>query len=273
MWLGPKKMLYSILYSNVIVSLSAMFLCGGFTFFLGVDDWCFYALFTGISTMTVYNGQRLFKSEVREKTAWLFWVERNKKALWCVVLSLGFFSFFLFFLLFSFELIAGLVFFISAFVSVFYVVKLGKISLREIPYIKIHLIAIIWVLVLLVFPLINEMFFLKCFYYALPHYLYILGVTIPFDVRDLKHDSKNQKTIPQLLGVFGAKSLAVSCLVSFAFLMCFIDFRFTHNYIFFVAIIIQITLVLYTNELRSEIYFAGLIDGAISILGVSYFFA
>ena len=273
MWLGAKKTFYNILYSNVIVSVSAMFLSGGFTFFLAVDNWEFYALFTGFSTMTVYNGQRLFKSEIRNKTAWLFWVERNKKSLWYIVLSLGFFSFFLFFLLFSFELKAGLVFFASIFVSVFYVVKLGKKSLREIPVIKIHLIAIIWVLIILVFPLINEGSIFKCFYYALPHYLYILGVTIPFDIRDLKHDSKKQKTTPQLLGVFGAKFLAVSCLVSFAFFMCFLDFRFTYNYIFFAAIIIQIILVLFTNELRSEIYFAGFIDGAISLLGISYFFA
>ena len=272
MWLGAKKTLYNILYLNVIVSLSAMCLSGGFTFFLGVDNWEIYALFTGASTMTVYNGQRLFKSEIRKKTAWLFWVERNKKALWFVVFLLGFFSFFLFLILFSFELKAGLVFSVSAFVSVFYVVKLGKISLREIPHIKIHLIAIIWVLITLVFPLINEGYVFKYFYYVLPHYLYVIGVTIPFDVRDLKHDSKKQRTIPQLLGVLGAKFLAVSCLVSFAFFMCFLDFRFTYNYFFFVAIIIQIVLVLFTNEFRSETYFAGFIDGAISVLGLSYFF-
>ena len=164
-------------------------------------------------------------------------------------------------------------FFVSALVCVFYVAKLGKISLREIPYIKIHLIAIIWVLIVFVFPLTNEAFALNFFYYALPHYLYIIGVTIPFDIRDLKHDSKEQKTIPQLFGVIGAKILAVSCLVFFAFFMCFVDSCFIYNYFFFVAIILQIILVLYTNQFRSEIYFAGLIDGAISILGISYFFA
>lgn len=273
MWLGAKKTLYNILYLNFIVSVSAMFLSGGFTFFLGVDNWCFYALFTGISTMSVYNGQRLFKFQKRNKTAWLFWVERNRKTLWYIVLFLGLFSFLLFLLLFSFELKAGLVFFISVFVSVFYVVKLGNISLREIPHIKIHLIAITWVLIALVFPLINEGSSFSCFYYALPHYFYVLGVTIPFDIRDLKYDSKKQKTIPQLFGVIGAKILAVSCLVFFAFFMCFVDSCFIYNYFFFVAIILQIMLVLYTNKFRSEIYFAGLIDGAISVLGISYFFA
>ncbi|MGB0915022.1 MAG: hypothetical protein ACPGVI_03075, partial [Crocinitomicaceae bacterium] len=57
----------------------------GFTYYLGIDEWLKYGLFAFFSTMAVYNGQRLFKSEQPNQTPWLKWVKRNQRLLFLVV--------------------------------------------------------------------------------------------------------------------------------------------------------------------------------------------
>jgi len=43
------------------------------------------------------------------------------------------------------------------------------------------------------------------------------------------------------------------------------------NVLFYIAIITQLVLLIGMNEKRNDMYCAGLIDGAIAILGLSYF--
>ena len=157
--------------------------------------------------------------------------------------------------------------------SVFYVIRIGNRNAREVPYLKIHLIAFTWVFVIVLFPLLNENSDANALWIFIAHYFYVVGVTIPFDIRDLKYGDPSHKTIPQVLGVFFAKLNGIVLLLLFSGIMMWHESALISNSIFHLAVGIQILLIAFMNEKRSDFYCAGLIDGAIVLLGVSYFFA
>ena len=102
--------------------------------------------------------------------------------------------------------------------------------------------------------------------------LFIIGITIPFDIRDLSFDPASYKTIPQLFGIKGAKVVASllvgSTVLGWAYL-------YTNNNIGLIGlvsqiIVVAITLVVIRNTKpqRPELYFTGLIDGLIILSGI-----
>ena len=143
--------------------------------------------------------------------------------------------------------------------------------MREIPHLKIHLIAISWVAVLITFPMVNEEWFTNVILYSIAHYLYVLAVTIPFDIRDLKYDLKEHRTIPQVVGVKASKAVSLVLLIGFVAIMVYVNCDLLYNWAFYGAVLVQIALVLLMTEKRSDFYCAGLIDGSIALLGLSYF--
>ncbi len=265
-----------IVYLNVIVSLSTGILSAGYAHMIGLHHtYGYYGVFAFLSTFAVYNGQRLFK--IREaKTNWMIWVRENAKTIGRITLiALGLaFLCFLILLPYYGNFNAVYLLLLSSVISVFYVMKVRKINLREIPYIKIHLIAITWVIVLVVLPSLRYeitnygTFLLLC----LSHYFYVLAVTIPFDIRDLKYDMPSQKTIPQLLGIQGAKVLALVLLLVFVVGVLYVGVPLADNWLFYFAVIVQALLILGMQPHRSDLYCAGGIDGAIALLGLAYFF-
>ncbi len=109
-----------------------------------------------------------------------------------------------------------------ALLSVFYALPVfgsGK-GLRDLPYLKVFLIALSWayltVLVLGVKfgrslgPMDGVLFLERAFF--------VFAITVPFDIRDLPYDDPEARTFPQVLGVKGAKGLALSALSLFLIL-------------------------------------------------------
>ncbi len=266
-----KGFLQYIIYTNLVVAVSAGLLSAGFCFFYEVENWSFYGLFAFFSTLTVYNAQRILKTRERKKTEWILWVKKRKKALIVMVMISFVASATLFFLV---ENQLPITYFLLATVgciSIFYVVRVKGRNMRELPYIKIHLIALSWVIVLILFPIINENVGIIRIFYAFAFYIYIIAVTIPFDIRDLKYDQDFQRTIPQLMGVTKAKILSVVLLVIFFLLMTALSPDLKNNHFFVISIIVQLLLVVFMNEKRGDYYCAGLIDGAIGLMGLSFF--
>jgi hypothetical protein len=199
-------------------------------------------------------------------------VKKNEQWIYLLVISSGLAAMSCFFFLGSIRLGSGLILGVSTLVSLFYVLRIKGRNLREVPFIKIHLIAISWSLILIIFPMLNEGIANGIIWNGIAFYFYVLGVTIPFDIRDLKYDLPNQMTIPQLTGVIGAKIIALFTIVLFSLMVLYIDQRLWWNPVFYAAILVQIALVIFMNERRSDLYCAGWIDGAIALLGFSYFF-
>ncbi len=266
-----KSQLNNIIYTNIVVSISTFVLSAGFTFYLGIEEWLKYGVFAFFSTMAVYNGQRLFKSEQPNQTPWLDWVKRYQRLLFLVVIFCSIASLVSLLSILNWNIKTLFLLAVSGAISALYVIKIKGINMREIPYLKIHLIGISWSLILIVFPILNEDLNEPYAIYGLAYYLYVVAVTIPFDIRDLKHDKVEHKTIPQVLGVIKSKWIATLMLGAFVLLMAIVKTSFLYNPVFIMAVLVQLVLILLMNEKRSDVYCAGLIDGAIALLGISYF--
>jgi hypothetical protein len=269
-----KERLTHIVYSNWIVAIGAGSLSAGWSKFADLSNWWLYGVFAFCSVLSVYNLQRLFKVTHYSRTPWLLWVERNRKALLALIFSstLGAAISFYFLYHFSWTVLGYMA--LAGGISFFYVARIRRGSnLRDLPYLKIHLIALTWVLVLFLFPLLNEGHTYRISAALLAHYAYVLAITIPFDIRDLKYDEPRQRTIPQMLGVKGAKILGVLLLMLFTLGLGAAFPELILNPLLYLAVGVQIMLIFWMTPTRSDVYCAGGIDGAIVLLGLAYYFA
>ena len=233
----------------------------------------YYGLFALLGTFIVYNFQRLIKHhKFSNQSPNLKWVKLHYKGLvFSLILSAVGFSFCLFQVInWNTEtfILGGIV----ASICIFYIIPIKNKNLRELPFLKIHLISIVWVFIIALFPLINEQHNdLNSWLFGATHYLYILAVCIPFDIRDLVHDDLSQKTIPQMIGLQSAKTIAVLCLIAFIILAYYFMPQLAESKLFLVAVLIEVLLIYFTTKTRDDLYFGGAIDGAILLLGLSYF--
>ena len=101
----------------------------------------------------------------------------------------------------------------------------------------------------------------------LQNFLFIIAITLPFDVRDLKFDEKtNLKTIPRLIGVKGTILFAELLLVGSITLLYILLPNPIHFYGLLIGHLITMFLILFTAEKRTELFFAGLVEGTVLIL-------
>lgn len=223
------------------------------------------------STLVVYNGQRFIKARENKQTPWLSWVNQNASYMWLLIIGAGLIAGICLLEIIQFKYDALLLLIFAVASSILYVIRIGNRNAREIPYLKIHLIAFTWVFILVLFPILNENIDIPIFWISIAHYFYVVGVTIPFDIRDLKYDDPGHKTIPQVLGVFWAKVNSVILQFVFIGIMLWQFPSFQTNVLFYFSVLTQVILAILMNEKRSDFYCAGLVDGAIVLLGLSYF--
>jgi len=141
--------------------------------------------------------------------------------------------------------LAATVFFSRIYQQIFYtIILMGLISvcyslpvykkngiwlrLRDIPSIKIFLIAFVWAIVTSLMPMqVNEIAinWLQVF----ERFLFVFAITIPFDIRDLRFDAASIQTIPQVYGIQKARYIGVGSLV-FAEGILFYDYFFLDYY-------------------------------------------
>ena len=142
----------------------------------------------------------------------------------------------------------------------------NNIGLREIPGLKIFLIAFVISCVTVLLPVISsreETSFSdsEILYLFIERFLFVFAITIPFDIRDLPFDKINQtKTIPVMLGENKAKIISYSAL-----LLCMVA-GILHFFsgglglltlaaILF-SLVISAVFIFYTTLKRNEYYFS-----------------
>jgi 4-hydroxybenzoate polyprenyltransferase len=109
----------------------------------------------------------------------------------------------------------------------------------------------------------------------LDRFLFVLAITIPFDIRDLKFDKNEIKTIPMVFGIRGAKKIAFACLflsvVAVMYQYLFLDL----SYYFFVShaltCAIAFLFVKYSETSNKDFYFSFFVEGLSIMLVLSYF--
>ena len=162
--------------------------------------------------------------------------------------------------------------------SVLYGIQRGNekssiLPLRIIPFIKVFLIAFVWASMSTILPvLINEVkvsHFLITKTFA-AHFMFILAITLPFDIRDMVKDSDNQiKTIPSLIGIKWTKVVAITSLVIFSVLI------HEHIYLNYLLIFMFITsiLILFSSPNRKWYYYQVYLDGTIILYFLAVYFS
>ena len=202
--------------------------------------------FIFFSTILAYNFIRVFQID-RINGMIAAWIRSNKRPL--VLLNAGCLGLVIHFSLdFDFyELLILLPFLLA---SVFYVVPLSRNirGLRNIPGLKLFLISFTWAGVTLYFPLfvsgLEDMEGLWMVFTQ--RLLFIMAITIPFDIRDAQFDFPDLKTVPQLIGINNSKWVAT------------------------VAMIIFVLLELTRNESTTTFFAVALVIAAVSVVSILF---
>lgn len=206
-----EKLIDLYVYGSFHIGLCAsMFTVFGFKIFGGELDFKYlYCIF--FSTISLYSLHRYiginkvtkFANEGRFRIIKLY-----KFHILFYFIVAGLVSIF-FFLLFSFKLQLCLL--VLGSISVGYTLPFlkGK-RLRDLHYIKIFLIAFVWSCLCIGIPgILKDGSIKSIIVYSLASGFYFIGITLPFDIRDVEVDqSINVKTLAQRLGVVRSLNLS-----------------------------------------------------------------
>lgn len=269
------KLVRWLIYSNILISLSAGVIGWGMSHFLGSSDAHWFAITLFGATLFSYNLHRYlrFSDFKASKSMRHQWINNSKSTILALSIAGGLlaFSVYSFFLWDWFSL--GILS-MSAIITSLYAYRFsGKKSLRELPYIKIYLIVLTWSTVTLLWPMIHTG--------ASPqsqapviaiHVCYLFSITIPFDIRDLPYDLPKQRTIPQIIGVQRSKYLAlVALFISTGLIGYFYPNQLTLPFLY-VTVIGNSYFILSASIEKKEMFYSGWIDGWMIWYGLLWFF-
>jgi 4-hydroxybenzoate polyprenyltransferase len=169
-------------------------------------------------------------------------------------------------------------FVLSLIVSILYVFPIFRDNkrLRDFNFLKIFLIAIVWVLVTFYIPVHNSgLSSVTLLVLSLERGMYIMAITLPFDMRDADHDKLiDTKTIPNSFGNYKSKILSfvlISCSASIlAYYASFFILELSVLFAYFITYIFAILLILFTNTRKPDWYYVGIIDGTMLLPFIIY---
>lgn len=178
-------------------------------------------LFVFFATILSYNYIRL--TRLKQVKSWYFkWLKSNKtdlillsilSFLACVYLILKI-RLHTFFILIPFVILT-LLYVLPPFIS-------KNINLRNLPAIKIFLIAFSWAGITVLFPLMQYGIFNNTgLWLFFQRFLFVVALTLSFDIRDVLYDSESLLTLPIWLGVKNTKILGLIFLGLFLAIDCF----------------------------------------------------
>lgn len=265
-----RSLLTFLVYSNFWIGLGAVLFTWEFYVIYELPVNYAVLIFVFFATVLTYTFQRSVKlsNNSRQGSARISWMLRNDKLVKAILLiSLAGSICCLFY--FSFAAILLLVG--CGFLSLFYIVKLpGKLgkNLRDIPSLKIFLIAIVWTCTstLLPFFCLESPLFELSWLLLFANFIFIMALTIPFDIRDLILDEPDKKTIPQLVGENGSIWIAMLLLVVYGLILNEIIGHFL--FASMIGILCALVFVYRSKKETEDLYFSVVIDGVLLLLPV-----
>ena len=250
------------IFSNIHVALAA-FCLTKITLIENEIESNLLPFFVLFSTIVSYNLIRFYN--VSENKIWFaVFIKKNKNTLLGLIfLSLGILIYQSFFL--NYKAIISLIPF--GFLTLFYVIpfpwnKSNSFTLRSVAFLKLFLIAVSYAGITVLFPLINYSIEVESneIIMFIQRFLFIVVITIPFDIRDLNFDNKNLKTLPQVIGIQKSK------VVGLFFLMLFLGLEFLKNSteanyrINFIIALISLFLLLKATHDQNKYYSAFFVE-------------
>lgn len=271
-----KGLCEAIVYSNVWVAFigfcflwsSYLMLSLPFNFYLGI--------FYFFSVLFTYNIQRIYelnKSNREASDARRIWILRHESRLRDLIKLSGLILLLLCFIIpfrvFLYLIPAGLI-------TMFYTFPVGFLSsrykrLREVPGIKIFLVALVWSYSSVAFILADR---LLPFYHEGIIFVFLLNfflctaITLPFEIRDVEIDLRNRlKTLATEFGSGRTIQIACFCLLLSMLLILFYA-EFSSAQKLFLSAHAAMTFIfirLSSRFQKHELYFTGLLDGLLML--------
>lgn len=278
-----KKLLHFILYSNIFIAFCAVAMANASLLLLQKEHSFLIDSILFFGTLSTYNLCSFYQLEAYSEK--FSFIKKNK---YLIRVFFGISVLFLGGVLFWINLNQLIFLFHLAIISVFYTVPVhlrtkAKTILylpawRNIPFLKVFLIAYVWASATVVFPALDKELIITnqiVILLFLERFLFILAITLPFDIRDYHLDKKtNLLTFATWKTTYFAKILSIF----FALLAISISF-YTYSFLglrqsstvltyFFLLI-----LLILSNEKRPEWFFTALIDGTMLLPFFLLFFS
>lgn len=220
------------------------------------------AWFVFFATVLSYNFIRYYNIS-RIRTSASKWIITHKKSLILLNLICAFGV-----LLFSFSLKYESIIWMLPFAlaTIFYSIPIYpiKTNLRSLATLKLFLIAFTWAGVTVLIPLIQHeiSFDPDVWILFLQRFLFILAITIPFDLRDLNYDKIELKTLPQIIGKEKSKFVGIVAIVIF-FNLELLSNNSTNQSVFTAGTISIITIIslYFSREKQSKYYSSFWVEG------------
>lgn len=271
-----RKIIDLFLYSNVYIAVAAVALTAQTQLILfGKFELDTLSVLVFFATMFIYASHRLvglFSVKKFLKEGRFHIINTYKNHIW-IYTGIAVIGLIYAFFQVSFRVQLALV--LPGLISLGYVIpflgfkKSRKLRLRDLNWIKIFLIAIVWAYVTVILPIIeirsvswsDVLIFVE-------RAVFIFMITLPFDIRDLKVDQYNNvKTIPAVYGISFTMKLVFASLI-FLLILASANYLFVPDSpIYFAAFGLWLSLISTYIFIRISInktddyYFTGLLDG------------
>lgn len=283
-----RKPLDFLLFSNIFIALGAL-AQGLVTFHLlgFAASWVTLG-FLFFATLLIYNFSILIQQPKKpefSKYRRVRWIFKNFKLNLCLTI-IAFLAVIILFLQLNFK--AQILSLFLGLLSLAYALPLFKINnrkfgLRNIPGLKLFLIALVWALSTVLIPyfqlqetenLYQSIF--QLFILTFKRFLFIAAITIPFDIRDIFQDKLfNLKTIPTILGEKRAYLFCQAMLIIYLVLLfIFRDKHFDADFFGLTfTIILSGWLIFKSSWEKNEYYYFFYLDGTLILqYGMLLFF-
>lgn len=258
-----KKALNFLIFSHIWISFGAVGLFLGNCKILDIECNITYTFLIFFATLFGYSVQYSGSFNINKlRPIQSYWVENNKSTIGIIKWSSFFISFIISLLIFNLsQILLSIPFFL---VVLFYKKKTSLLKgLRAFPLIKIFVISLCWSWVCSVLPQIfiksNNLDWVNVLFI----FVFIVAITIPFDIRDINGDSKSMLTIPILFG----KNISVLLSIILVCL-CMAPFFIDGNLEMLVYLTLVNLVLIPTLYTSNEYYYLFIIDGLLVLFPI-----
>ena len=223
--------------------------------------------FVFFTTIFTYNFQRVVRVKKGANHMRKEWLLTNKIAVYSLILLGGIVGMYYFF---KFQISTQMAIIFSGVLSLLY-----PFGLRRLPFSKIFIISLVWTIsTMLLLVLENNIpITYNVILQLMSRFLFVFAITIPFDIRDLKYDAQNFKTIPLFFGVQKSKIIGVLALIICGIISFFQslenDLILSNLLALILLYFVASIFIVKSEESKGEMYFSFWIE-SLCILG--YFF-
>ncbi|MBQ20051.1 MAG: hypothetical protein CMD31_04795 [Flavobacteriales bacterium] len=279
--------IHLIVFSNFFVSLCVVALTYRTFLYFNFPPSNALLVLVFSATYFIYNFQRLVRmnqKEIDEANIGfrMRWVYKNKQP---IIFTIVITAIIIIVSLFYIDIKTIIVLAIMGLFSVVYVVRFIPynkkwLALRDIPYLKIFVIAFVWTLVTGLLPLVNNIEQINLHYilFLVKQFLFVVAITIPFDIRDMKYDiEKGIKTFPLVVGVKKVIILGVLLLLGFIAIASY-EFLVFQNITMslwmaeIITILLVAVLLLLSKKQQPELFYSFIVEGTSLLLAITVLF-